>query len=72
MDIMFAQLPVTSIPAELKLSEHNNKEVVKENIYILNELIKRMDNLNDSQHFQSILILTGLFIINYILKIFFR
>nr|CAD2202198.1 unnamed protein product [Meloidogyne enterolobii] len=61
MDIMFAQLPVTSIPAELKLSEHNNKEVIKENIYILNELIKRMDNLNDSEHFQSILILTGLF-----------
>ena len=61
MDIMFAQLPVTSIPAVLKLSENNNKEVIKENIYILNELIKRMDNLNDSEHFQSMLILTGLF-----------
>ncbi|CAK5080055.1 unnamed protein product [Meloidogyne enterolobii] len=72
MDIMFAQLPVTSIPAELKLSEHNNKDVIRENNYILNELIERMDNLNDSQHFQSILILTGLFLIIYtILKLFF-
>ena len=62
MDIMVAQIPVTQIPTELKLTDHKNREIVQENIFIINELINRMAELNDLQYVQSILILTGLFL----------
>uniref|UniRef100_A0A1I8B5E6 Glycosyl transferase n=1 Tax=Meloidogyne hapla TaxID=6305 RepID=A0A1I8B5E6_MELHA len=59
MDILLAPIPYKNIPENLHLSRHENKEIINENLNILNKLIEKMIEIDDIKYIKSILILTG-------------
>ncbi|KAF7637504.1 PAP_central domain-containing protein, partial [Meloidogyne graminicola] len=59
IDVMVAPVPYENIPIELNLSNYENRRIILNNLELINELINRMNLLNDFQYTKSILMLNG-------------
>ncbi|KAF7629185.1 PAP_central domain-containing protein [Meloidogyne graminicola] len=59
MDILFAIIPFDKIPETINLTNYETKQIINENLNLLNKLINKMIELNNLQYYSSILLLTG-------------
>uniref|UniRef100_A0A1I8B574 Type II toxin-antitoxin system RelE/ParE family toxin n=1 Tax=Meloidogyne hapla TaxID=6305 RepID=A0A1I8B574_MELHA len=59
MDILFAIVPYKNIPDSIDLTKNENKEIIKNNLNLMDKLINDMIEINELIYNQSILLLTG-------------
>jgi len=59
MDILFAVVPYEKIPDLIDLNNHENKEIIKNNLNLMDSLINDMIKFNGIFYNQSILLLSG-------------
>nr|CAD2138748.1 unnamed protein product [Meloidogyne enterolobii] len=59
MDILFVVVPYEKIPDLIDLNNHEDKEIIKNNLNLMDSLINDMIKINGIFYNQSILLLTG-------------
>uniref|UniRef100_A0A1I8B9Q5 Uncharacterized protein n=1 Tax=Meloidogyne hapla TaxID=6305 RepID=A0A1I8B9Q5_MELHA len=59
LDIMVAPIPYQNIPMDLNLTNYENKEIILNNLEIINKLINTINSFKNIEYTKSVLMLNG-------------